>query len=165
MLLANQCDQSLQRNHVAFELGRYFEGVDWEPNSTSVELYLNGEYVGVYLLAEDIKVSGDRVDIDDKNIDAADTGYLLELSNYASGEVIYAGFGSSMIHSDLSENASVKEGQREFITEYVDECLYALMDGDRETVEGLIDVDSLLACYLPRDVKKSRLAVGQLLPL
>ena len=108
MLIANQCDQSLQRNHVSFEYGRAVGGIAWEPASTSVEVYLNGEYQGVYLLAEDIRVSKNRVNITDDKPDEIDTGYLLELSNYASGDVIYAANRSYMIHSDLSEDSSIK---------------------------------------------------------
>lgn len=155
VLLANQCDQSLQRNHVTFELGRYFEGIDWEPASTSVEVYLNGEYIGVYLLAEDIKISNHRVDVEEDNIDEIDTGYLLELSNYASGEVIVAAGRTYMIHSDLSEDKTIKNKQRNFIKNYVNDAYEALGSGDFESAAELIDIDSLLATYLTEETVKN----------
>lgn len=155
VLLANQCDQSLQRNHVSFELGRYFEGIDWEPASTSVEVYLNGEYVGVYLLAEDIKVSKNRVDIEEGNVDEIDTGYLLELSNYASGEVITAAGRTYMIHSDLSEDKNIKNQQRNYIKDYVNDAYEALGSGSYEEADELIDLDSLLAAYLTEEIVKN----------
>ena len=155
VLLANQCDQSLQRNHVAFELGRYFDGIDWEPASTSVEVFLNGEYIGVYLLAEDIKVSDNRVDVEEDNIDEIDTGYLLELSNYASGEVIVAAGRTYMIHSDLSEDKTIKNNQRNFIKNYVNDAYEALGSGDYEKTAELIDIDSLVASYLTEEIVKN----------
>lgn len=155
VLLANQCDQSLQRNHVAFELGRFFEGLEWMPGSVSVDLYINGEYVGVYLLAEDIKVSGNRVDIYDENRDEVDIGYLLELSNYAEGDVISAGWRSYMIHSDLSEANSIKKKQMSFIQDYVNDCFNALLNGDEEKCDKLIDLDSLVAAYLVEETTKN----------
>lgn len=155
VLIANQCDQSLQRNHVSFEYGRAVGGIAWEPASTSVEVYLNGEYQGVYLLAEDIRVSKNRVNITDDKPDEIDTGYLLELSNYASGDVIYAANRSYMIHSDLSEDSSIKREQRKFISDYVDEAYAALASGSYEEAEKYIDIDSLLATYLVEELVKN----------
>ncbi|MBQ9995397.1 MAG: CotH kinase family protein, partial [Clostridia bacterium] len=155
VLLANQCDQSLQRNHVSFEYARYFDAVEWQPNSTSVEVYLNGEYVGVYLLAEEIKISEDRVNVDDRDINKVDTGYLLELSNYASGEVINAAGRTYMIHNDLSEDRTTMREQKKFIEDYVDECYEALAGGSREKCEELIDLDSLAAVYLVEEMVKN----------
>jgi len=155
VLLANQCDQSLQRNHVAFEYARYFNAVDWQPNSLSVDVYLNGEYIGVYLLSEDIKVSEDRVNVDTSNPDELDIGYLVELSNYASGEVINAAGRSYMVHNDLSEDSDIKRQQKRFIQKYIDDCYDALENGTKEECAELIDLDSLLAIYLVEEVVKN----------
>lgn len=154
-LIANQCDQSLQRNHIAFELGRYFNDIAWEPASTSVEVYLNGEYVGVYLLTEDIQISDNRVDIDDTHKNEIDTGYLLEMSNYAQGEVIYAADLPFMIHSDLSSDSDIKKEQMRYIKEYIEECYEALISGDRGLAEELIDINSLVAVYLVEEITKN----------
>lgn len=155
VLIANQCDQSLQRNLVSFQMGRYFRAIDWQPAGTSVEVFLNGEYVGVYLLAEDIKVSKNRVDITDDKPDEIDTGYLIELSHYAVGDVIYVANRPYMIHSELSENKDVRSKQKEFISEYMQDAYNALLSGDRDEAEKYIDTDSLLATYLTEEVMKN----------
>ncbi len=155
VILANQCDQSLQRNQVSFEYGRYMDGIDWEPASTSVEVYLNGEYVGVYLLAEDIKVSNDRVDIEEDKIDELDTGYLLELSNYSTGDVINAAGRAYMIHSDLSEDRNTSRKQKSFISDYVNDAYEALSSGDRAAFEELVDLDSFIDSYLTEEIVKN----------
>lgn len=155
VLLANQCDQSLQRNHVSFEFGRYFEGIEWEPASTSVEVYLNGEYVGVYLLAEDIKISNDRVDVEDTKVDEIDTGYLLELSNYATGEVINAANRTYMVHNELSADSDIKRQQKRYIQGYVNDCFDILSTGTMEECAELIDLDSLVAVYLVEEITKN----------
>ena len=155
VLLANQCDQSLQRNHVSYEFARYFDAVEWQPNSLSVEVYLNGVYDGVYLLAEEIKVSADRVNVDDRNINEVDTGYLVELSNYASGDVIHAAGRSYMIHNDLSSDSSVMREQKKFIEDYIDECYEALSGGSMEECAELIDLGSLTAVYLVEEMVKN----------
>jgi hypothetical protein len=50
-----------------------------------VELYLNGQYDGVYLLCEQTEVGSTRVDISD-DLDNTDTGYLIELDARAPDE-------------------------------------------------------------------------------
>lgn len=155
VLLANHGDQSLLRNHVALEYSRYFQGIAWGPASTSVEVYLNGEYVGVYLLAEEIKVSGDRVAVDDSNIDAVDTGYLLELSNYADGETIEVANRRYEIHNDLSSDRQIKRQQKQFIEDYIKDCYDALAMGDKEEFCELVDVDSFVAAYLVEETVKN----------
>ena len=155
VLLANQCDQSLQRNHVAFEYARYFDAVEWQPNSLSVEVYLNGEYIGVYLLSEDIKISNDRVDVVDTTPEELDTGYLVELSNYASGEVINAAGRDYMVHNELSADSDIKRQQKRYIQKYIDDCHKTLENGTKEECEALIDLDSLVAIYLVEEVVKN----------
>ncbi len=155
VILANQCDRSLLRNQVSFEYGRYMDGLDWEPASTSVEVYLNGEYVGVYLLAEDIKISKNRVAIEDNNPDELDTCYLLELSNYSTGTVINAAGRTYMIHSDLSDDRITSVKQKLFIADYVNSAYDALSSGDRAAFEELVDLDSFIDSYLTEEIVKN----------
>ena len=148
-LLANQCDMSLQRNRVSFEFCRYMSGLDWSPACTPVEVYLNHEYVGVYLLTEEIKVSGDRVDIADTDPDSLDTGYLVEMSNYAEGDTLFYVYGRSyMVQSDLSEDRRIRQQQLLTIQEYIAEANNTLASGSKEEAEKYIDLESLLAVYL-----------------
>jgi hypothetical protein len=79
-LLANYLDPSLLRNSVAMEMGKIFDNMAWTPRSQPVEFYLNDEYVGVYDLVEQIKIDGDRVDIDEISNDNPDGGFIFELT-------------------------------------------------------------------------------------
>ncbi|MFT3904784.1 MAG: CotH kinase family protein [Steroidobacteraceae bacterium] len=75
VLLANYQDPTLMMNSIAFELGRRF-GFAFTPHDNPVELFLNGQYQGSYVLTEQIQVGEGRVDID------ADNGFLVELDAY-----------------------------------------------------------------------------------
>ena len=92
VLLANWKDRTLTRNEVAFGLADVFkktfpdDGMAWNPSGHHVELVYNGVYVGNYYLCEQIKIDGNRLDIneplDEKdnpyNGDPSVFGYLLE---------------------------------------------------------------------------------------
>ncbi len=57
-LLADYLDRALMRNKLAFSLGNsslFADGLKWTPSGQHVEVTLNGEYAGVYLLTEDIR--------------------------------------------------------------------------------------------------------------
>ena len=78
MLLANYADHSLLRNYVAMEMGKKLTNLEFTPSSYPVDLFVNGEYMGVYSIGEQIEVAKSRVDIDE-DYDDPDTGYLLEV--------------------------------------------------------------------------------------
>lgn len=90
VLLANWKDRTLMRNEVAFEIAKAFktaypnDGMAWNPSGQHVELVYNGVYVGNYYLCEQIKIDGNRLDInepydaEDNPAAPADCGILME---------------------------------------------------------------------------------------
>ncbi|MBO4798279.1 MAG: CotH kinase family protein, partial [Candidatus Methanomethylophilaceae archaeon] len=90
VLLANYLDKSMIRNYLAFSAAEALE-LDYTTSAQFVNLYLNGEYLGVYLVAEKIQIGKDRVDIgvpDDFLGNAEDFSFILEMDSHAaeSGE-------------------------------------------------------------------------------
>lgn len=63
-LLADRFDNSLVRNRMTYHLGRAL-GMEYTPECVPVEVVMNGEYYGSYLLCEQIRVGKGRVTIDD----------------------------------------------------------------------------------------------------
>ena len=62
VLLADAFDLSLIKNKTAYDLARN-AGMPYTPDCQWVDLYLNGEYAGLYLLSERNEVHPNRVDI------------------------------------------------------------------------------------------------------
>ncbi len=98
VLLANWKDRTLMRNAVGFGLAdivanAFEDGIGWQPSGKFVEVVYNNVHIGNYYLCEQIKIDGNRLDINDpyedvledfnegKRTDApaiANCGYLLE---------------------------------------------------------------------------------------
>lgn len=79
VLLANHQDPTLLLNTIAFELGKRFE-MRFSHNYFHVDVLLNGEYIGNYLLTEHNQVAPGRVEIDENK------GFFIEFDNYFDEE-------------------------------------------------------------------------------
>lgn len=84
VLIANYLDNSFLKNHIAFYMSKKL-GMDYTVQGKYVDLYLNGEYKGLYWLGEAIKVDVNRVNIYDgyKGMsDKEDKDFLVEMDIY-----------------------------------------------------------------------------------
>jgi len=99
VLLANDCDKSLIRNAVAFEISRILQKGrsyrTFSPCTQFVDVYLNGQYDGNYHLTDQVNVGKGRADVQSlKASDAGDAskisgGYLIEIDGFANSEPLY----------------------------------------------------------------------------
>ena len=148
ILLANYADKSLIRNTLAYEMGRVLDNLVWSPHSYPVDLFVNGQYQGVYSLGEHMEVGGGRVDIEEGSAEP-DTDYLLEIGGMApTGDIN----GVHYFHTDgrLVRFATFKspdfeeitDAQKKFITEYFQKAEDAIKK--KEGYEAYIDVDSFI---------------------
>ena len=88
LLLANYDDQSLIRNSIMYKLG---EKLGMQTcHFRSIDLFINGEYYGIYLLCEKVQIGKNRLeitDLEDKNDDLNES-YAFYSTNVTSGALI-----------------------------------------------------------------------------
>ncbi len=86
VLLAEYKDASMLRNKTALAIARELLADDglYASDAAFVEVVINGQYWGVYLLAEQQQVNKDRVDITEvtEGYTGTDIGYFLEFDSY-----------------------------------------------------------------------------------
>lgn len=104
VLLAEYKDASMLRNKTALDISREILGEDglYASDCTLTEVYINGEYWGVYLLAELQQINNDRIDITkaEEGYTGTDIGYFLEFDGYFYNEAPLQRF-----HVDYADNA------------------------------------------------------------
>ncbi len=132
VLLANYSDKSLLRNALALELGSRM-GMPWVPRSAFVEVYLNDRYDGVYLLAENIKVATDRVNIEQLGATDADPaiitgGYLLEVDFRQDGHTMFSGVDNLPIVFQDPEAPTAP--QEAYLQDFIDDFETVLHSAD-----------------------------------
>lgn len=79
-LLSNHADATLMRNQIAYALAREI-GIDTTSETYQNELYVNGEYMGLYLITEKVDLGENRVDIYDLEGETEDVNEL-DLDEY-----------------------------------------------------------------------------------
>jgi len=158
VLLANYSDKTLLRNAAALDLGTRM-GFPWSPRSAFVEVYLNERYDGVYQLMENIKVTKDRVNIDelaaaDVAADKITGGYLLEVDFREDGKTMHTSIDDLPIVFQSPEEPALE--QENYIKGYINEFETVLhSSGFADPATGYaayIDVDSFVRWYLVNEV-------------
>lgn len=163
-LLAHADDNyAFLRNTAGFALSRYF-GLKYTPTQEPVELFLNGDYKGLYFLVDHIKVSSNRVKVEEQNDmetdpDAVTGGWLLEIDNYSDDPhiTINKPNGEEMWFTYKSpEELSV--AQESYITNFLNNTTSAIYNEDKTSREWekYIDMDTLVNYYLVYEIMGNR---------
>lgn len=149
VLLANYSDKSLIRNTVALELAALFS-FDFTPQQLPVDLFVNGEYAGVYSIGQRIEVTDGRVELSEGTMPET-MGYMFEIggadtSSEAQGTDYFTAGYIKFAHIIYPEDKDRTPQMNEWLISYVkkaDEAVAAL-DG----YEEYIDVDSLVDWFI-----------------
>ena len=164
VLNSNKFDVSGLRCSMVWSLAKTMGTIPYVPNCAWVQLYVNDQYRGMYMVTELIETGKNRVDVDDEDgTNRNEVGFLIELDFRGQGGdepwFDVPGYGPDpdgdrygavefCIKSDLSENPTVQRRQINAIKDYVIKCHEAIMSGDREKIEELVDLPSLVDYYI-----------------
>ncbi len=145
ILLANHSDLSLSRNYLAQSVASLFGSINQTTSVQFVELYLNGEYRGVYLVCEQIEFEKNRIEVE--KADTLDTSYLIELDGHVVGDFT---IGADNYTVKFPEKDEIEDfdSYKKYIDSYLRQALNAAKAGDYETVTELIDVQSFAEAYI-----------------
>ncbi len=135
VLYAPYSDKTMLRNALTFHLGNRMGG--WQPGNRFCEVYLNGDYIGIYVLTESIKRDSNRVDIsklkpDEVSGDDLTGGYIIKADKtFGLGTDEYFQI-SPMVRYHNSENykftyvypksEEIASEQRSYIKKYLTEA-------------------------------------------
>ncbi len=156
ILLANYYDGTMVRTKVFFDLAREI-GLNDTPKTVFVDLYIDGDYRGVYELTEKIEIGSSRVDLTDEK------GVILEMESAEriSSETdpyfttaltkkpfVYKDYVTDLetVNIDTIDQVSAV---RNFVEGYINEfesAIYADVP-DWGKISSMIDVDSFILYY------------------
>ena len=161
ILLANYIDHSLVRNASVHYLSRYFPSL-YPIDYRFVDVVINNEYQGVYLLTERVEFHPNRLDIDFiPDAVGLDSGYMVELDHpgYFQGDGV-EGIDYFLLNGKpyyLKEPNTDAEGYTQghfnYIKSYL-ENVYTRLER-KEDVSALIDIPNWIDYFLIQEVTKN----------
>ncbi len=155
ILLANYSDKTLLRNIMAMEISRIC-GMSWTPLMLSVEVYLNGQYQGVYAFSDHKEVAGHRVNIEVATENDLEGGYYLELEEAMDEPVCFKTVWDTPVMFHEPEYPT--EAQQRYVKEWFNGFEHALekVQGQHDNAyRSYIDVPSFINYYIIQEITKN----------
>ena len=163
VLLANYADKTLMRNALAFETARNMMNFGFTPSVTFVDVVLNGENLGSYMLTDQVEVKPKRVPVTEQETtttmsDAEITGgYLIEVDGFADSEISWFQTTQGMkVTIKYPKDDEINADQSAYIANYTQNMENAMFStnfedaelGWRKYIDEASMVDWYIACEL-----------------
>lgn len=152
VLIANAYDKTNLRDKIVYDTAAQM-GLAGSPACEFVDLYLNGEYAGLYLLSERVEIDSERVDITNPGGDITG-GYLFELQLPIRINITENAFTTQAGQLIKTRDPMCNEAQLAYLSQQVQQLENAILARDGvDPVSGknwleLIDLDSWVKKYL-----------------
>ena len=152
-LVPNMYDKTLMRNILGYKMSFIF-GLKYTPSCRYIDLILNGDYVGNYMICDKIEVSKDRVDIakmDETCIEEPEIsgGYLLQgRGNGRNRDILSFKTNKGITLSyEYPKLEDITEEQKIYIKNKIDEIEAKVYENITEN----IDLESFARYFLVED--------------
>ena len=154
-LMARADDATFLRDEMGFELSRRL-GFAYTAANVPVELVVNGDYRGLYFLTEHIKVSAERVNIQEQNDNETNPslitgGWLIEIDNYDDVNQV----STSRVPRFTCKSPEMMSSQQEnYIRTFLQNTENAIYTPDKNSVEWekYIDLETLVDFYIVQEI-------------
>jgi len=158
ILFSSHTESTFLRGWSMMRFGQLLDGIAEVTDSIHIHLYLNGDYRGLYILIEQIRVSETRVNVND-NTDTREVGFLVEMDRRAfqqdNPENAFILDLRHFTRADrrgytfmIRSNVNHELGQWEFVREYISNVHLAFMSGDFDRISELVCIDSLVDAFI-----------------
>ena len=150
-------DKSLIRNYLVYSVaGQYMS--EFVPDVRFFELFIDDEYMGLYLAVESIKVEEGRVELNESGPDQRETSYLLALDEVTestttiSNFLLYTRRTANYLDILYPNEDSLTEEQRQYIEQDVSDWEKSLYSYDYDTLDygywTTLDVQSFVDMFI-----------------
>lgn len=147
-LISNSSDKTLMRNYIAFSLS-YSLRTLYTPRAKFAELYLNRQYMGVYLVTEHIKVGKNRV-----NLLKNGKSFLLEKTTRPKSDEIYVTSSWNHIFK-IKYPKNPTQPVLDTLKNKINKFEAYLKEGSFDDIENQIDLDEFYCFYWIQELTKN----------
>ena len=149
-------DKTLIRNKLVYDLARELNG--WAPDTRFVELFVDGEYQGVYLAVEPVTNGESRLRLSEFGLLSGETAYIVsrDRNNTESEELKTwgktAGYTNNSLYIEYPSKNKVTEKQKAYIQKDISEfeqVLYGENFSDKRLgYQAYIDMDNWVDYFI-----------------
>jgi hypothetical protein len=161
VFIANHGDKSLIRNMMAYDMSMAMSGMEFTTMHEFIDVYLDGEYYGLFLLCDRIDENEGRLNIETPiSRDPSTMGYIVEIGmTDKQGNGIDTipmerdkDRGYSVSYPDVDDPAFDPDVHLKYIGDYIDQSLAALEAKDWDKICELIDINSFVDYYILQEM-------------
>lgn len=150
-LVSNFRDKSMVQNYITYQLAGIL-GDEYHPQCKFLELFLNRQYQGIYLLVEHVKVSKNRI-----NIAKNDSSFLFEKTTETSTNGIM--FTSSLGYIfKFSQPKEPSIHSQELLEKHINDFEHFLQSKNIYNIDSIaqwIDIDDFIRYYWIQEFTKN----------
>ena len=158
VLAANHADVTMLRNYLAYTAAKnVLTKIPYVTGSAFVQLYINGEYEGVYQVLERVQFDENRLNYTFES-GKTDTNYLVLLDFEADIQIDSLSGTNCFAISNQKfyiANEGVNAQQCSFVSNYYNEMITAVNNGNQAQVEKYLDIDSVVDTYILHEFFKN----------
>lgn len=148
-----------QHDEMGFTLSQEM-GLEYSPQQRPIELVVNGDYLGIYWVAEKIRVENNRVNIVEQADYETDPllitgGWLIEFDNYPDpNQINFTEGNGSLLRVTYHTPEALSEQQYNYLSNFIATCdsLIYLEDKNSREWERYIDIDELAKFYVLHEI-------------
>lgn len=151
VLMANSSDDSMIRNQLVFQTAENLS-MKYVPHFKYVDLWINGDYLGTYLLGEKVEIENSRLDLNESGggLFEHDEGYYDESENVLFSKMLQKHF---VLKDAVSDDPLILADAMKSFEISIDELMTYLYTTPSKNVTlnqlaTMIDVDSFAKYYL-----------------
>ena len=152
-LIANANDHILLRNSIGYHISKKM-GFDWTPKYRAVELYMNGEYRGNYILVQHKEVASEKVNITPATPETAPEqgGYYIEVEDKSG----YGDYTSSIYKVPYwwNDPEIPTQAQKDYLTGIFEAIDKGLKEGDFSKVWDNLEMGPMVDYFILKELAK-----------
>ena len=159
ILLADFFDRSLLRNYTALHFAASLGSMSFVPSARHVHLYVNGEYMGVYLLTDERNTEPGRLEHLAFDPNPARSSFIIELDSRAANDGAIQNVDFISVNNRLHDirfpgSSARTPAHMAYVLNYMYAVCNALRFGTWEEITALIDLPSFVDFYIVQEFMK-----------
>ena len=159
-------DGSLMRNYITYKIWQGLYGIGYVPKCEFVDVYLNGEYNGIYTLVERIDIEKSKIDIAEADADNLTGGYLIEKDvaqkiDFSDDLWFNCPYWANqskdyfVLKAPEPEDDELKAAMRGYLEEYMQRVHDSIMGISGEAYTDYVDTSSWVDFIIVQEIAKN----------